>query len=327
MITANDIEWATELVRRTLPPTPTFSWPLLDEAIGTEVWVKHENHSPVGAFKLRGGLVFVDRVKRHCPGVKGLVLATRGNHGQSIAYAGVRAGLGVTVVVPHGNSEDKNAAMRALGAEIIEHGGDFQDAREHAAWRASSDSHLELVPSFCPELVLGVATYAHELFSQAPPLHTVYVPVGMGSGICGLIAIRDLLALDTEIVGVVSDRADAVARSFAAGGVVETPDADTFVDGVATRCPDVDAMRRISTGAARILAVSEDATARAMRLMFATTHNLPEPAGAIALAGLQSEAERMRGRRVGMIHTGGNVDAAVVAEVMAGGTPKPPSAR
>ena len=322
MITIEDLRSASDLVREVVPRTPTYRWPLLCEAVGTEVWVKHENHTPAGAFKIRGGLVFVDRLRRRNPEVTGLVVATRGNHGQSVALAGTRAGLAVTVVVPHGSSAEKNQAMRGFGATVIEHGHDFQDAREHAQ-RLAAEKGLESVPSFHPDLVLGVATYARELFEDSPPLDTVYVPVGMGSGICALLATRDLLSPGTEIVGVVSERADAVARSVAAGSVVPTASAVTFVDGVATRTPDEQAVERMVAGRARIVAVTEDGAAEAMRLMYRTTHNVPEPAGSLALAGLCADGERAAGRRVAVVHTGGNVDTPMLAEVLTGGTPAP----
>jgi threonine dehydratase len=324
--TRADLDAATALVRTTVPPTPTFSWPLLSDATGADVWVKHENHTPVGAFKVRGGLVYVDRLLARRPDISGLVAATTGNHGQSIAFAGRAAGLHVMIAVPHGNSPDKNAAMRGLGAEVVECGHDFQEAREYAASVATADPGADFVQSFHPDLVLGVATYALELFDAVRDLDTVYVPVGMGSGVCALIAVRDLLGLSTEIVGVVSERADATARSFAAGQVANTETADTFVDGVATRSPDPEAIRRIVAGAARILTVSDDAAAEAMRLLFRTTHNVPEPAGALALAGLVAEADRARGRRVGIVQTGSNVDADTLATVLSGRTPAPPSA-
>ncbi len=324
--TRPELDAATELVRRTLPPTPAYQWPLLAQEVGADVWVKHENHLPVGAFKVRGGLVYADRLLRRRPEVTGLISATTGNHGQSLAFAGHAAGLPVHIVVPLGNSPDKNASMRALGAEVIEHGHDFQAAREHATLLAAADPGLELVPSFHPDLVLGVATYALELFEAVADIDTVYVPIGMGSGCCALIGVRDLLGLHTEIVGVVAERADATARSFAAGAIVTTDAADTFVDGVATRSPDPDAMRQIFDGAARIVTISEDATADAMRLQFRTTHNVPEPAGALALAALLSEADRARDRRVALIQTGANIDAATFATVLDGRTPAPPSA-
>jgi threonine dehydratase len=322
--TRAELDAAGDLVHGDVPPTPTYRWPLLDEATGATVWVKHENHTPVGAFKVRGGLVFVDHLLKRRPNVTGLLSATTGNHGQSLAFAGRAAGLPVTIVVPLGNNPDKNAALRSLGAHVIEHGRDFQAAREHAADLGASDKRLEMVPSFHPDLVLGVATYALELFETVGELDTVYVPVGMGSGCSALIAVRDLLGLHTEIVGAVAARADATARSFAAGRVITTESADTFVDGVATRSPDPEAIRRIVAGAARIVTISDDATADAMRLFFRATHNVPEPAGALALAALLAEGGV--GRRVALIQTGGNIDAGTLATVLDGRTPAPPSA-
>ncbi|HXR13650.1 MAG TPA: threonine dehydratase [Solirubrobacteraceae bacterium] len=318
--TLADLDRATELVRRHVPATPTHRWPLLAEALGAEVWVKHENHTPTGAFKVRGGLVYVERLTRERPQVQGLVSATRGNHGQSIAYAGRAAGLAVSICVPFGNSPDKNAAMRAFGATVVEVGHDYQAAREHAA-ELAGERGFEYVPPFHRDLVLGVATYARELFESVADIDVVYVPVGMGSGVSGLIGVRDLLGLRTEIVGVVSELAPAIALSFAAGEVVTTESADTFVDGVACRVPDPAAIETLIAGAARVVAVSEDATAAAMRLLFAATHNAPEPAGAIALAGAMAERERINGRRVAVVQTGGNVDSAMFADVLRGATP------
>jgi threonine dehydratase len=320
LFTSDELAWATDVVGQWVPPTPQYRWPLLCSHVGAEVWVKHENHTPTGAFKVRGGLVYAQRLRTERPGVKGIVSATRGNHGQSLAFAGGAAGIDVTIVVPYGNSPDKNAAMRAFGAELIEHGHDFQAAREHAA-TLSTTRGLELVPSYHPDLVLGVATYAKELFDAAGDLDAVYVPVGMGSGICGLIGVRDLLGLTCEIIGVVSEAAPATALSVAAGRVVATDTASTFVDGVACRVPDAEAISVITAGAARILTVSEDAAAEAMRVLFSTTHNLPEPAGALALAGLLSERDRAAGRHVAIIQTGGNADAAQLLEVLSGHTP------
>src|SRR5580704_13032989 len=203
-ISSGDLDWAAGIVGRWVPPTPQYVWPLLAEYAGAEVWVKHENHTPTGAFKVRGGLIYAERLRTGRPSVKGIVSATRGNHGQSLAFAGRAAGLVVTIVVPEGNSPDKNAAMRGFGAELVVHGHDFQAAREHAA-ALGTERGLEIVPSYHCDLTLGVSTYAAELFAGAGALDTVYVPVGMGSGICGLIGVRDLLGLPTEIVGVVAD--------------------------------------------------------------------------------------------------------------------------
>ena len=304
------LEAAARLVHAAFPPTPQFAWPLLAARTGAEVWVKHENHTPTGAFKLRGGLVYMDRLRRERPEVPGVVSATRGNHGQSLAYAGARCGVAVTILVPHGNSTEKNAAMRAQGARLVEHGADFDEARVEAARLAAAEG-LEFAPSFAPDLVLGVATYALELFRGAPQLDALYVPIGLGSGICGCILARDLLGLQTEIIGVQSEAAPAYALSFAAGRVVETPSADTLADGMATRVPDPAALRIIRRGASRIVTVSDAEVAAAIRAFWQDTHNLAEGAGAAPLAALMQESPRMRGRRVGLVLCGGNIDLAL----------------
>jgi threonine dehydratase len=315
-----ELDAAAEIVRRHVPPTPQYSWPMLDEVAGSRVIVKHENHTPVGAFKVRGGLVYMDRLVRERPEVTGVVSATRGNHGQSLAFAGRQAGRHVTIFVPRGNSVEKNAAMRALGAEVVEFGSDFQEARERSLVVAA-ERGMEAVLPFHRDLVLGVATYALELFEGAGALDTVYVPVGMGSGINALIAVRDLLGLDTQIVGVVSERAPSTQLSFESRSVVTTESAATFVDGVATRSPDPTAIEGIIAGAARIIAVSDDATADAMRIIFRTTHNVAESAGAIALAGLLSEPPERRGERSAFVLCGGNVDTDQFHAVLGGATP------
>lgn len=311
---------ATEVVRRHVPPTPQYRWPLLDQFAGSPIVVKHENHTPVGAFKVRGGLVYLDRLVRERPAVAGVVSATRGNHGQSLSFAGREYGRSVTIVVPHGNSVEKNAAMRALGAEVIEFGDDFQEAREHSM-NLGLERGLESVAPFHRDLVLGVATYALELFEGAGALDTVYVPVGMGSGINALITVRDLLGLDTKIVGVVSAAAPSTLLSFERGEVVTTESAPTFVDGVATRSPDPVSIEGIVAGAARVIAVPDDATAEAMRILFRTTHNVAESAGAIGLAGLLSEPPDLRGARSAFVLSGDNVDTAQFRSVLAGSTP------
>jgi threonine dehydratase len=318
--TRDELDAAVAVVRRHVPPTPQYSWPLLDEVAGSSVIVKHENHTPVGAFKVRGGLVYMDRLVRERPEVTGVVSATRGNHGQSLAFAGRHYGRAVTIFVPHGNSVEKNAAMRALGADVVEFGTDFQDARERSL-EVAEQRGLEAVPPFHRDLVLGVATYALELFEGAGPLDTVYVPVGMGSGLNALIAVRDLLGIDTQLIGVVSDRAPSTLLSFERGCVVTTDSAATFVDGVATRSPDPTSIAGIIAGAARIIAVSDDATAEAMRIIHRTTHNVAESAGAIALAGLLSEPPERRGRRSAFVLCGGNVDTAQLHAVLGGATP------
>ncbi len=310
------LDAATRIVHAAMPPTPQYAWPLLAARTGAEVWVKHENHTPTGAFKVRGGLVYLDSLRRERPGVRGLVTATRGNHGQSIPYAARGTGVAVTVCVPHGNSAEKNAAMRALGADLVEVGRDFDEARERAA-RLAAERGLEMVPSFHPDLVRGVATYALELFHAVPDLDTVYVPIGMGSGICGLIRTRDLLGLSTRIVGVVSAVAPAMALSFEAGRVVTTETADTFADGMACRVPDPAAFAIIQAGAERIVRVTDTDVAAAMRAYWTDTHNLAEGAGAAPLAALLQEAEQMRGKRVGLILCGGNIDLALALRVLA----------
>lgn len=315
MITASALEGARERVRASVPPTPTRRWPLLEEATGTPTWVKHENHNPTGAFKVRGGVNLVARLRAEKPDLSGLISATRGNHGQSLAYAGAAAGLPVVIVVPEGNSPDKNAAMRAFGAELVVHGRDFQEAREHAEELAVARGLLG-VPPFHPWLVEGVATYAAELLEAVPELTAIYVPVGMGSGICANIAVRDLLGAETEIIGVVAANAPAYALSLAAGEPVSTEAADTFVDGVACRVPDPEAVRIIADGAARIVPVSEEQAAAAMAFMYRATHNLAEPAGALALAGLLADPGTAPHRRVAVVHTGGNADFDVLARVM-----------
>lgn len=309
------LEDAAALVHAAMPPTPQYAWPLLAERAGCEVWVKHENHTPAGAFKVRGGLVFMERLARERPGHPGVISATRGNHGQSLAYAGRKHGVPVTILVPHGNSAEKNAAMRGFGARLIAHGRDFDEARVEAARRAAAEG-LEFIPSFHPDLVLGVASYALELFRAVPDLHTLYVPIGLGSGICGCIAARDALGLATRIVGVQSDRAASYARSLAAGHVVTTETADTFADGMATRVPDAGAFEMIRRGAERIVTVSDAQVVEAMRAYWTDTHNLAEGAGAAPLAALLAERETMRGRRVAVILCGGNIDLALFARVV-----------
>jgi threonine dehydratase len=322
LLTQDALDHARAVVYRSMSPTPQYAWPLLSEAIGAEVWVKHENATPTGAFKVRGGLVYVDRLVRERPHVPGIVSATRGNHGQSLAFAGRRHGVPVVIVVPHHNSPEKNEAMRAFGAELVVHGVDFQEAREFSVGLADERGY-EAVPSYHLDLVAGVATYAKELFDAAGPLDAVFVPIGLGSGVNAFVAVRDLLDLPTEIIGVVSERADATARSFEAGHVVATDTADTIIDGVACRVPDPQALDSILTGVSRIVRISDEAAAEAMRLCFRTTHQLPCPSGAAALAALTGEAERWRGARVAVTMTSSNVDTDVAAAVLAGRTPAP----
>ena len=318
MLFLNEIEAAAALVHAAMPPTAQYAWPLLSRRTGCETWVKHENHTPTGAFKVRGGLVYMDRLKRRSPHTGGVVSATRGNHGQSIALAAARNGIAATIVVPHGNSVEKNAAMRAFGAELVEAGSDFDAARE-AAMALAGERGLAMVPSFHRDLVAGVASYALELFRAAPPLDTVYVPIGLGSGICGTIAVRDALGLKTKVVGVVSTEAPAYALSFAAGKVVATNSADTMADGMAVRGPDAEALEVILKGADRIVQVSDAEIGAAMRAYYEDTHQLAEGAGAAALAALLQERDRVAGQRVGLILSGGNIDRPVYLRTLAGG--------
>lgn len=321
MFTAAQLEDARRIIYAAMPPTPQYVWPLLAAETGCELWVKHENHTPTGAFKVRGGLYHM--AKRMQRGEKqGVISATRGNHGQSVPFAAKRVGIPVTIVVPLGNSMEKNAAMRALGAELIEVGQDFDEAREAAA-RLAQERGLAFVASFGPELVLGVSTYAHELFGAAGALDAVYVPIGMGSGICGVIAARDMLGLKTEVIGVTAERANAYALSFAAGAPVATNSAATFADGMAVRVPHPEAVAMINAGAARVVTVSEDEIADAMRRYYRCCHTVAEGAGAGALAALTKEKDAMRGKRVGVILSGGNVDMDKFAAVLSGCTPAP----
>jgi len=307
MFSLPELEAAARIIHSSFPGTPQYTWPLLSARSGAEVWVKHENHAPTGAFKLRGGLIYAERLRRERPEVTGIISATRGNHGQSLAWAGQRYGLSVTIVVPHGNSTEKNAAMRAFGATLIEHGVDFEAAREEAA-RLADERGLEFAPSFAPDLVKGVATYSLELFRGVADLDAIYVPIGLGSGICGAVFVRDLLGLRTEIIGVQSTGADCYAQSLAAGHVVVLNRSDTMADGMAVRQPDPVAFDIIRHGVSRIVAVTDAEIGAAIREYWTDTHNLVEGAGAAPLAALLQERESMAGKRVGLVVSGGNID-------------------
>ena len=314
-LSLHDIESAARIVYSAMPATPQYCWPLLCEELGAEVWVKHENHTPVGAFKLRGGLVYFADLASNST-VKGVISATRGNHGQSVGLAAWLHGLTARVVVPHGNSIEKNAAMRALGVDLIEHGDDFQAAREHAG-RLADELGLHLVPSFHPLLVSGVASYALELFRAVRDLSTVYVPIGLGSGICAMVAARDALGLKTEVVGVVSAQAPAYAVSFTAREIREAPVTTTLADGMACRTPQPEALEVIWRGVDRIVEVSDSEVAEAIRILFTCTHNAAEGAGAAALAAARQERSRLAGRRTAVVLSGGNIDRALLADVLA----------
>jgi threonine dehydratase len=311
------LEQAAAVVYAAMPATPQYRWPLLEQALGTQVWVKHENHTPAGAFKVRGGLVYFHALAQAGERPHGVISATRGNHGQSVGFAAARYGVPATIVVPHGNSFEKNDAMRALGVELIEHGHDFQAAREHAR-RLADERGLLMVPSFHPLLVDGVASYSLELLRAAPDLDVVYVPIGLGSGICGMIAARDALGLDTQIVGVVSAHAPAYALSLEAGRPVEHAVDTRIADGMACRVPEPGALDILRRGCARVVRVTDDEVEAAMRLMFTATHNVAEGAGAAPLAAAMQERSRNARRRLGLVLSGGNVDRDVFARVLSG---------
>jgi len=308
---------ARGIVSAHVPPTPTHNWPLLDQRAGGEVWVKHENHSPVGAFKVRGGLVYLSRLKAEQPDLAGVITATTGNHGQSVGRAARMVGLAATIVVPKGNNPGKSAAMAAQGVDLIEQGDDFQSAKEFAEELAAARG-LHMVPSFHPWLVQGVASYGLELFEAQPDLDTVYVPIGLGSGICGVIAARDALGLKTEIVGVVAEGAPCYALSYAAGRVVATNGVATIAEGLAVRQPNAQALDIIRNGAVRIVTVSDDEIAIAMAAYFTDTHNLAEGAGAATLAARLQERDVMAGKKAGVVLSGGNVDKDLLVRVLAG---------
>jgi len=311
----DQIRVAQSLVYRHMPPTPQYTWPLLNSRLGTEAWIKHVNHTPVGAFKIRGALVYLDWLKVQQPQLAGVVAATRGNHGQGVAMAARLFEVRCTIVVPHANSVEKNRAMQAQGAELIEHGRDFQEALEHARDLAR-ERGLSFIESFHEQLVIGTATYALELFEGAPPLDTIYVPIGLGSSICGVAAVRNALGLPTNIVGVVAADSPSYARSFQARRLVEAPSRTAIADGLACRLPDAAALEIIFANVARVIEVSDDEVAAAMRAYYTDTHNLAEGAGAAGLAGALQESDSLRDIRIGIVLTGGNVDRSVYAAVL-----------
>lgn len=314
-LSLQEIEDAAKLVHEQVPPTPQHRWPLIEEALGTETWLKHENHTALGAFKIRGSIVYMHRlVERERP--TGLVTATRGNHGQGIGMAARLHGLPLTIVVPHGNSREKNEAMRAQGATLVEHGDDFQEAFEHATALAAEHGWHQ-VANFHPDLLAGVASYPLELFRAVPDLDVVYVPIGLGSGICATMAVRDALGLTTRVVGVVSAGAPAYARSWEAGEPVSVPATTLLADGMAVRTPMPDALERIRAGADHLVEVDDEEVAAAMFLLFTATHNVAEGSGAAALAGALKEKDTLAGQRVGLVVTGGNVDREVFTRVLA----------
>jgi threonine dehydratase len=320
LFTLDQLDDAMRIVRRLVPPTPAYAWPLLARLAGVEVIVKHENHTPTGSFKARGALTHVEALRRAGPLPAGLVTATRGNHGQSVAIAAAEAGIPALIVVPEGNSLEKNAAMEAFGATLMIAGKDFDESRK-VAERIVEERGYHFVPAFHPALVVGVASYARELFSQWADIDRVYVPIGMGSGICGLITVRNLLGLKTEIVGVVAEKAPAFALSLKAGRPVSTATAETFADGIACREPQAEPFAIIAEGAADIVAVSEAEIAEAVRLIHRATHNLAEGAGAASFAALLKCDRPDRGKRIALILSGGNIDLSVFALIARGETP------
>jgi threonine dehydratase len=308
---------AQAVVYRYMPPTPQYSWPLINERLAAEAWIKHENQTPVGAFKLRGALVYVTWLKQTQPDLKGVVAATRGNHGQGVGMAARLLGLKAVIVVPHGNSKEKNRAMLAQGVELVEHGQDFQESLEFAATLAAERGYA-MVDSFHERLVMGTATYALELFQAAPPLDTVYVPIGLGSSICGVAAARNALGLKTEIVGVVSSASPSYSLSFKERRIVEVPSRTAIADGLSCRTPNPQAMEIIWKNVARIVEVTDAEIAQAMRAYYQDTHNLAEGAGAAPLAAALKESGSVRGKRIGIVLSGGNVDRETYQDVLAG---------
>lgn len=312
--TLTELEHASQLIRPWVPATPQYAWPLLAQRAGCTVWLKHENHTPTGSFKVRGGLVYLDRL-RAAGEVRGLVTATRGNHGQSIAFAARQRGIPVTIVVPEGNSVEKNNAMRALGAELCEVPGDFQSAREHAA-QLSERHGWHLIPSIHEDLVYGVATYSLEWLRAVPQLEVVYLPIGMGSGICGMLAAKAALQHPVEVVGVVSQHAPAYALAFASGQAESAPVTTQLADGMACRSTAPESLEWIRAGVSRIVEVSDTEIAEAMRAIYLDTHQVVEGAGAAGVAAVLRDRESLRGRQAGAVLSGGNVDHDVYARVL-----------
>lgn len=322
IFTLEELRAAHVVVLTQMQPTAQHVWPLISQAVGTRVVVKHENHTPTGAFKVRGGITFIDWLRKTHPDAKGIITATRGNHGQSQARAAIAAGLTAKIIVPEGNSPEKNAAMRSFGAQVITFGKDFDAARAQAM-RLAELENLFPVPPFHRELMRGVATYGLELFTEHPDLDVVYVPIGCGSGICGTIAARDALGLDCEIVAVVSDNAQCAKLSVDAGRLVETKSAETIADGMAVRIPVEEAFEIYSKGAARFVSVSDAEITDAMRLYFKAIHTVAEGAGAAGLAAALKDRDAIKGKKVGVILSGGNVDTDQYQHILAKNGPNP----
>lgn len=311
----DEIKQAQELVYSVMPPTPQFSWPLLSNRLGTEVWVKHENHTPIGAFKARTAIVYAAELFKNGNHIKGLIAATRGNHGQSVALAAKRFKVPCTIVVPYGNSKSKNAAMEAQGANLIEFGNDFQEAREHTD-QLAAQQQFHIVPAYHYNIVKGVATYWLEFFSAVPNLDIIYVPVGQGSGISSAVAVRQGLNFKTKIIGVVSEGAPAYALSFEARRKIDAPVTTQIADGMACRVPDDDPLEIMLSNVDHIVRVSDDDVRQAMKIYFTDTHNVVEGAGAAALAAALKEKSSLAGKRIGLVASGGNVDHETFAKVL-----------
>ena len=318
MFTRDEVQVARRTVYAVMPPTPQYAWPLLRDRLGMTVWVKHENHTPAGAFKVRGGLVYFEALARREPQLRGVISATRGNHGQSVGFGARKYGMNATIVVPYGNSVEKNAAMRALGGTLIEHGDDFQAAREHAMVLAK-DNGLHMVPSFHSDLVLGVMSYwveFFESFAKGEEPATVVVPVGQGSGFCAAAAARAYTGVRSALVGVVSAHATTYLDSFRARKVVEAPVTTLLADGMACRIADPEALEVVLREAEDVVSVTDEEVAEAMRVLFADTHNVAEGAGAAGLAAAMQQRERFQGRSIGFALTGGNVDTDTFSRVL-----------
>lgn len=312
-----DIERAARVVYREFQATPQYRWGLSSQRLGTECWIKHENHTPVGAFKIRGGLTYFDALEKRGELPAEVISATRGNHGQSIGWAARSHRVPCTIVVPHGNSLEKNAAMRALGVTLIEHGSDFQESREFAI-RLAAERGAHMVPSYHADLLLGVATYWWEFMRAVPQLDVVYVPIGQGSGASAAIAAKLALKRSLRIVGVVSAHATTYADSLAAGRVVEAPVSTQLADGMACRIADQQALDIIAPHIDHIVQVSDDEVAQAMRHLYADTHNVAEGAGAASFAAAMQQRDQNKGQVVGTTLCGGNVDSATLAGVLGG---------
>jgi threonine dehydratase len=313
--TLPQIEAAARVVYREFQATPQYRWALLSQRLGTDCWVKHENHTPVGAFKIRGGLTYFDQLQQRGALPAAVISATRGNHGQSMGWAARVHGVPCSIVVPVGNSVEKNAAMRALGVSLIEFGEDFQESREHAM-QLARQTGAHMVPSFHRDLLSGVSTYWWEFFKAVPQLDVVYVPIGQGSGACSAIAAMLALGHQTKIVGVVSLHATTYADSLAAGRVVEAPVSTELADGMACRVADQAALDIMAPYIDHIVKVSDAEVAQAMRDLYRDTHNVAEGAGAASFAAAMQERQLLRGQVVGTTLSGGNVDAAMLANTL-----------